>query len=108
MVGFMMPVLVSKLCQQLNFTDFSQIGSCLVEFTMFGDYVLAGVILSVLFLVLIMRFNFPIQLILPFMVALTYALFLVSGVTIFLGFLVLSLIVGGALMIIGILNITNK
>jgi len=72
-----LPILaVSKMCAELNYTQFNTVGECLVESTMFGDVVLAGLVILILFTALIVKYNFPITMILPVGIALTYLLWL--------------------------------
>ncbi len=99
---------VSKLCQDVLFTDFGLVGQCLVEGTMFGNVALAGLIMFVLFTGLIIRYNFPITVMLPVGLALSYVLFLMSGADIFMGILILALIIGGAVLIIGLIQYMNR
>lgn len=104
-----LPILaVSKLCAELNYTNFSTVGTCLVETTLFGDVVLAGLIILILFTALIVKYNFPITMILPVGIALTYLLWLMAGADIFMGLLILGLIVGGGVLIIALLNYLNR
>ena len=101
-------MVVSKLCQDLLFTNFGSVGQCFVEVNLFGDVTLAGIILFVLFTGLIVRYNFPIQVILPVGIALTYVLWLMTASDLFMGILILGLIVGGAVLIIGLINYLNR
>lgn len=104
-----MPVLaVSKLCANLNYTQFDKVGQCLVEGALFGDAVLAGLIILVLFTALIVKYNFPITMILPVGLALSYLLWLMAGADIFMGLLLLGLIVGGGVLIMALLNYLNR
>jgi len=104
-----MPVLaVSKLCSSLNFTDFGTVGQCFVEMTLFGDVAFAGLIIFVLFAALIIRYNFPITVMLPVGIALAYVLWLMASADIFLGILILGLIIGGAVLIIGLIQYLNR
>ena len=100
--------MVSKLCQDLLFTNFGSVGQCFVELNMFGDITLAGIIIFVLFIALIVRYNFPIQMILPVGIALSYVLWLMTSADLFLGVLILGLIVGGGILIIGLINYLNR
>jgi len=99
---------VSKLCSSLNYTDFGSVGSCLVETTMFGDVILAGLVILVLFAALMVKYNFPITMILPVGLALTYLLWLMAGADVFMGLLILGLIVGGGVLIMGLLQYLNR
>lgn len=104
----MMPVLVSKLCQNLNYTHFDTVGECLVQTTLFGDVILAGLLIFVLFTGLIIRYNFPITIILPVGLVLAYVLWLMTGANLFMGVLLLALIIGGSVLIIAIIQYINR
>lgn len=109
MMDFTMPILaVSEMCSRLNYTHFDTVGECLVQSTLFGDVVLAGLLLLVLFTALIIKYNFPITMILPVGIALTYLLWLMAGADIFMGLMLLGLIVGGGVLIIALLNYLNR
>ena len=99
---------VSKLCQDMIFTNMGQVGQCFVETTMFGDVGLAGIIIFVLFSALILKYNFPITMMIPVGLALTYVLWLMTMADIFLAILILALIIGGAVLIIGLINYLNR
>jgi hypothetical protein len=98
----------SNFCKNLNFTNFGSVGQCFVETTLFGDVTLAGLIIFILFTALIVRYNFPIQTILPVGLGLAYVLWLMTGATLFMGILILGLIVGGAILVIGMLQYLNR
>lgn len=99
---------VSKLCSSLNFTDFGTVGQCFVETTMFGDVALAGLIIFVLFTALVIRYNFPVTIMIPVGLSLAYVLLLMTSATIFMGIFILGLIIGGAVLIIGLLQYLNR
>lgn len=99
---------VSKLCQDISFTNLGQVGQCFVETTMFGDVGLAGIVIFVLFTALILRYNFPVTMMIPVGLALTYVLWLMTNADIFLAILILALIIGGAVLIIGLINYLNR
>ena len=104
-----MPIMaVSELCKNLNYTDFSSVGTCVVETTMFGDVILGGLVLMILFTALIVKYNFPITMILPVGIALTYLLWLMAGADIFMGLMLLGLIVGGGVLILAIIQYLNR
>jgi len=99
---------VSKLCQDVSFINFGTVGQCLVETTMFGDVTLAGIIVFVLFTGLIIRYNFPITMMLPVGISIAYVLYLMTGAALFMGVLILGLIIGGAILIIALLQYLNR
>ena len=99
---------VSNLCSDLNFINMGTVGQCFVQNTMFGDVALAGAIIFVLFTALILRYNFPITMMIPVGLSLTYILWLMTASEIFMGIMILALIVGGAVLIIGLINYLNR
>ena len=98
----------STFCKNLDFTNFGSVGQCFDETTLFGDVTLAGLIIFILFTALIVKYNFPIQTILPVGLSLAYVLWLMTGAALFMGILILGLIVGGAVLIIGLLQYLNR
>jgi len=99
---------VSTVCQRLNFTDFSSVGTCFVENVLFGDVALAGIIIFILFAALVVRYNFPVTMMIPLGIALGYVLWLMTGAEIFMGMFILALIIGGAVLIIGLMQYLNR
>lgn len=99
---------VSELCQAVNFTNFSQVGDCFVQQALFGDFMLLGIIITVMFVIMLHRYNFPMLMFLPFVNVLTYTLFLFNGDPTFLGLFILSLVASGVALIIGMLNYLNR
>jgi len=99
---------ISQFCQRLDFGDPNWIGKCMAENYFGGDYTLVGILLSILFFGLIVRYNFPLSLMLPFGLALTYTLWLISSEPIFLAGLMFCAIIGGAVLIIGLLKYLNR
>lgn len=96
------------LCEDLLFTNFGDVGTCFIQNVLFGDFTLAALIMFVLATALIIRYNFPITMIIPVGTSLAYVLWLVSGADIFLGILMLGLIISGGVLILGVLNYVNK
>lgn len=101
-------IAISKLCQDISFTNIGQVGKCFVETTMFGDLALAGVIIFVLFSALIVKYGLPITIMIPVGLALTYVLWLMTKTDIFMAILILALIIGGAVLIIALINYLNR
>lgn len=101
-------LMMSDACRRLNYTNFGEVGKCLTEVTLQGDPILAGIVLSILFIGLLVRFNFPMTLFIPFGIALTYTLWLLSGSEVFLGLFMFSIMVAGAIAFIGLLKSINK
>jgi len=104
-----LPILaISKLCQDVSFTNFGLVGQCLVESTLFGDVGLAGLLIFVMFTALVVRYNFPITIMLPVGISLSYVLWLMTASALFMGIFILSLIIGGAVLIIGLIQYLNR
>jgi len=98
----------SALCTNLNYTNFSLVGRCFVEQVFMGDVVLFSILLTIMFVFLVVRYNFPKQLLFPFGSVLFYTLYLTSGSEIFLSLLILTAIITGAVMVIGLMNYLNR
>lgn len=101
-------LLLSDFCQRLNYGNLADVGRCLNEVTLGSDPILAGVILTIMFTGLLVRFNFPITLLLPFGMALSYAMWLMSGAEIYLGIFMFTIMIGGAVLILGVLKAINR
>ena len=101
-------LLMSEFCQRLNFGKLADVGKCLNEVTLGNDPILGGILLTILFTGLLVRYNFPVTLILPFGMALSYTLWLLSGADVFMGIFMFIIITGGAVLIIGILKYINR
>jgi len=99
---------MSEFCQRLNYGNLADVGKCLNEVTLGNDPILGGILLTILFTGLLVRYNFPVTLILPFGMALSYTLWLLSGADIFMGIFMFIIITGGAVLIIGILKYINR
>ena len=107
----MNPILLqmSNECLRLNYANFAQVGQCLTEVTLQGDPLLAGILLSIMFGGLIVRYNFPISLMLPFALALSYGLWLLSPTTnLFGGIYMFIIMIGGGILVIGLLKFINR
>lgn len=104
-----MPLLaLTEFCQRLNYADLASVGKCLSEVTLNSDPILGGALITILFAGLLVRYNFPISLILPFGLALSYTMWLLSGADIFLGLFMFTIMAGGAVLIIGLLKYINR
>ena len=101
-------LLISKLCQDLSFSNFGDIGTCFVQFVFFGDLGLTGLMLMAVFVGYIVRYNMPGSLILPLSVALTYVLYIVSQADFFLFCFILTLIATGVVTVMALLNFINR
>lgn len=105
-----LPILaISKLCQNMNVSDLSVIGKCFIEFNLFGDLGLTGLMIMSVFVGFVVRYNLPGGIILPIGTALAYLLYIMSGGTgIFLFLLILALIANGVLIVIAMMNYINR
>jgi hypothetical protein len=103
-----MPLLLSQTCQRLQYTNLGDVGKCLNEVTLGNDPLLGGIILTIMFIGLLVRYNFPMTLLLPFGMALSYGLWLISGSDIYLGIFMLTIMAGGAVLILAMLKAINR
>jgi len=92
----------------MDFNNFAQVGECFVQQAFFGDFTLLGILIAAMFLIMIVKYNFPMSLLIPFSSALFYVLWLLSGSSIFLGLLIISLILMGGIMIVGLVNYFSR
>ena len=107
----MQPVLLamSEFCQRLNYANFGDVGKCLTEVTLQGDSILAGIVLTLVFLGLLVKYNFPMTMFIPFGIALTYTLWVLNpGNPVFMGLFMFAVMVAGAIAFIGLLKVINK
>ena len=104
MMGLLMVFLTSKLCKDLSFLHWDTVGTCFVEQTLFGDVTLLGIIAFTLFGGLLIKYNFPMTMLLPVGIGLSYVLFIMTGADFFLGVMLLGLIISGAILMIAILQ----
>jgi hypothetical protein len=105
-----LPILaISKLCQNMNVSDLSVIGKCFIEFNLFGDLGLTGLMIMSVFVGFVVRYNLPGGIILPIGTAIVYLLYIMSGsAPIFLFLLILTLIANGVLIVIAMMNYVNR
>lgn len=101
-------LLMSEFCQRLNFADIGSVGKCLVDVSLQGDMTLGAILLTILFGGLIVRYNFPIGIVLPFAMALTYTMYILTGLSFFLAFFMFTMLIGGALLILALLKYVNR
>jgi hypothetical protein len=99
---------ISKTCQNLNFADFGAVGKCLTDVTLFGDVLLMGFIITIMFVLIIFRYNFPITLLFPFGSALMFTMYLMTLSNIFLALFMISVMINGAIFIIGIIGYVSN
>lgn len=100
---------ISQLCKDLSFSNFGQIGTCFIQFAFGGDLLLAGLMIMSVFVGFVVRYSLPGNFLLPLATAVAYLLFVVSGGTqIFLFLFILTLIINGVLVAVGILNYINR
>jgi len=104
----MIPIVISKVCQNLNFSDFSMIGKCFIEFGFMGDLTLAGLMIFSVFAGFILRYNMPGNLLLPLGTALTYCLYIIAPQPWFMALFILTLVANGVLLVMGMLNYINR
>lgn len=103
-----LPLLLSQACKSLNFTNFDKVGQCFVEQVFFGDLTLASVFILIPFAILLVRFGFPLETMLPVAMALFFTLYLLSGSMVMLGLFIVCLLIGGGLLMIALLSQLNR
>ena len=99
---------ISYACQNLNFSTFGMIGKCFVEFGFFGDATLLGLVVFSVFAGFVVRYNMPGNLLLPLGCALSYVLWIGTGMPHFFVLLALSLIMNGVLVVLAMMNYINR
>lgn len=99
---------VSTACQRLNFTDFGSVGTCFVDNVMFGDVALVGIIILIMVIAIMIKNSFPMTMMIPVGISLGYVLMLMTGLALFEGIMLLGLIIGGAMVVIAILQFLNR
>ena len=103
------PLVVSQLCQNLAFNNFGQILTCFVQLNLFGDFTLFALVILSVFVGYVVRYNLPGTLLLPISIALAYVLYMMSGgQTFFLAALIVTLIINGVLVVMGVMNYINR
>lgn len=101
-------LLMSEFCQRLNYGNLADVGRCLNEVTLNSDPLLAGILLTIMFTGLLVRYNFPITLLLPFGMALSYTMWLLSGAELYMGIFMFTVIIGGAVLILAFMKAINR
>jgi hypothetical protein len=89
---------ISHLCQNLNFTNFNQVGTCFSEFVFFGDVSLGSLVVIILFVLVGVKAQLPLEVMYPSLLGLMFALWLFSGAAWLMGFFLLGLLIGGAML----------
>lgn len=95
---------ISKLCQNLNFTDAGQVWTCFTEFVFFGDGSLASIVILILFVLIGVRAQLPLEVMFPALMGLFFVLWLFTGAAWLMGFFLLGLLIGGIMLGLAFLN----
>lgn len=95
---------ISTLCKNINFTDMSHVGKCFTEFVFFGAGDLAALTIIILFVLVGVKAQLPLEVWLPAFLGLSFVLWLMVGAAWLMGFFLLGLLVGGVLLALAILN----
>lgn len=95
---------VSKLCQNINFTNMSNVGNCFSEFVFFGAGDLGALIVIILFVLIGVKAQLPLEVLFPGFIGLTFVLWLLVGGAWLMGLFLLGLFLGGVLLALAILN----
>ena len=89
---------ISHLCQNLNFTDMGSVGKCFGEFVFFGDSSLGAIIVLVMFILIGVKAQLPFEVMYPAILGLMFVLWLFTGAVWLMGFFLLGLLIGGAML----------
>lgn len=95
---------ISKLCQNLNFTNMDVVGKCFNEFVFFGDNSLGAIFVLVLFIVVGVKAQLPFEVMYPALLGLVFVLWLFTGAVWLIGLFLIGLVVGGLLLGANLLN----
>lgn len=95
---------ISKLCQNLNFTDMNQVGTCLSEFVFFGDGSLASLVVIILFVFVGVKAQLPLEVMFPALLGLLFVLWLFTGAAWLIGLFLLGLLILGIMLGLNFLN----
>lgn len=99
---------INELCKHVNFANFQSIGNCFVANAFWGNASLGGLVMLFLFMGFLFRYNFPVAMFFPIANVLFYAIWLLTGDTLWLGLLLLGLVVSGIVMAIGVIGSVNR
>jgi len=91
---------ISHLCQNMNFTNFGQVGSCFTEFVFFGDLTFASFLILILVGFVGIKAQLPFEVLYPSLLGFTFMLWLLSGSAWLMGLFLIGLLVGGVLLAI--------
>lgn len=89
---------ISKLCQNMNFTNMETVGQCFSEFVFFGDGTLGAIVIIIMFVLIGVKAQLPLEVMYPALLGLFFVLWLFTGSVFLMGFFLLGLLIGGALL----------
>ena len=89
---------ISKVCQNLNFTQMDVVGTCFNEFVFFGDGSLASIVIIILFILIGVKAQLPLEVMFPALLGLMFVLYLFTGAVWLIGFFLFGLLIGGILL----------
>lgn len=95
---------ISYACQNMQYTNFGQLGQCFTEFVFFGDITFAAVIVLVLLGFIGVKAQLPFEVLYPALLGFTFALWLFSGSSWLMGLFLIGLVLGGIVFGISILQ----
>jgi hypothetical protein len=88
----------------MNFTNFGTVGNCLTEFVFMGDVSLGSIAIIVLFVLVGVKAQLPLEVMYPALLGLMFVLWLFTGAVWLIGFFLIGLLLGGALLGLKILE----
>lgn len=96
---------ISHLCQNLNFTNFGQVGQCFTELVFFSDLTLASIMILLFLGYMGIRAQLPFEVLYPSILGFSFVLWLLTGSSWLMGIFLIGLLIGGILL--GIMFLQN-
>jgi len=89
---------ISHLCQNLNFTNFTQVGTCFSELVFFGDFTLFSIMILMFLGFMGVKAQLPFEVIYPSILGFSFVLWMLTGSAWLMGIFLIGLLVGGILL----------
>lgn len=89
---------ISQLCKNINFTNMNTVGTCFSEFVFFGDGSLASIVLIILFVLIGVKAQLPLEVMFPALMGLVFVLWLFTGAVWLIGLFLLGLLIIGIML----------
>ena len=89
---------ISHLCQNLNFTNFTQVGTCFNELVFFGDFTLFSIMILIFLGFMGVKAQLPFEVIYPSILGFSFVLWILTGSAWLMGIFLIGLLIGGILL----------